>query len=132
MGFLQSGSKYGAKKTTIDGIKFDSKSEAGFFLQIRRLSKFEIIELQPKVYLTEARILYKPDFLLLDKETNEKFYVDVKGMRTPVFAIKARLWRYYATLPLRLYAQTKIGYLLADLVLPDKSNKKIIFQKHMI
>ena len=79
-------SKYGAKKTVVDGIKFDSKTEAEYFSQNKPLIK----ELQPKIYLTKARILYKPDFLLKSGE-----YVDVKGFETPVFKLKKKLWKFY-------------------------------------
>lgn len=78
--------KYGARKTVVDGIKFDSKAEAEYYCLYKPLIK----EIQPKVYLTDARILYKPDFLM-----NDGTYIDVKGMETPVFKLKKRLWKFY-------------------------------------
>jgi len=132
MGFYRGGSKYRAKKTTIDGIKFDSKSEAGFYQKIKNSARFDILEMQPKVYLTDARILYKPDFLVLDKRTSEKFYVDVKGMRTAVFAIKARLWRFYGILPLKIFVQKKGLYILTELILPNKQKKKTPLTEEVI
>ena len=84
--------KYNNKKTIINGIKFDSLAEADYYLYLKS-SSIEIIEMQPKVYLTEAKILYKPDFLI--KENGKLIYIDVKGVVTPVFAIKRRLWHRY-------------------------------------
>ena len=124
--------KYNSKKTIVDGIKFDSMSEANFYLKIKGYNRYEILELQPKVYLTDARILYKPDFFILDKHTQEKFYVDVKGFMTPVFALKARLWRHFADLPLRIYTAKKNYYELTNLFLPDRKNSKIKFDKNVI
>lgn len=97
--------KYGAKKVIIDGIKFDSKAEGEFyqylkFLESKSNGQLEILSLQPKVYMTNAKILYKPDFLI--RELNDLVYIDVKGMRTPVFNLKARLWKHYGAGTLRL------------------------------
>lgn len=89
-------SKYNSVKTVIDGIKFDSRAEANYYLSLRlseSANLLKIVELQPKVYLTDARILYKPDFLI--ERNGEMVYIDVKGMKTAVFAIKKRLWVYY-------------------------------------
>jgi len=96
-------SKYKSIKTTIDGIKFDSKAEAEYYLHLLKLEQIgdiKIIALQPKVYLTESRILYKPDFLI--EENGKQVYIDVKGMITPVFALKKRLWVQYGAGLLRL------------------------------
>lgn len=92
--------KYGAKKTEIDGIKFDSKAEAEFYLYLKKSETIKIVEMQPKIYLTKARILYKPDFLVKDHEGD--YYIDVKGMETPVFKIKKRLWKAYIDMPLHI------------------------------
>lgn len=95
MGFKLKG-KYGAKKTTVDGITFDSKSEANYYIQacvLQKAGHLKILELQPKVYLTKAKILMKPDFLI--EIDGMKIYVDVKGKPTPGFQLKARLWKHY-------------------------------------
>jgi hypothetical protein len=108
-------SKYNAKKVTIDGIKFDSKSEGEYYLflkQMESLGKLAIIELQPKVYLTKTRILYKLDFKII--ENGEEIYIDVKGMVTPVFNIKKRLWRDYGAGKLRLVKKVRGGFELLD------------------
>jgi len=95
--------KYGAKRTTIDGIKFDSMGEAAYYEDLKlqeALNLIKIIELQPKIYLTDARILYKPDFLI--EEMGKFIYIDFKGVETPVFKLKAKLWMHYGPGPLRI------------------------------
>lgn len=101
-------SKYKAIKTVVDGIKFDSKAEASYYVHLLNLQKIgdlKIISLQPKVYLTDARILYKPDFLI--EEDDKLVYIDIKGFITPVFAIKKRLWVHYGQGTLRLIKNYK-------------------------
>ena len=100
--------KYKSIKTTVDGIKFDSKAEAEYYIHLLNLQKIgdvKIIALQPKVYLTEARILYKPDFLI--EENGRSVYIDVKGYRHPVFQIKKRLWVHYGQGVLRIIRNGK-------------------------
>ena len=90
--------KYRNKKITIDKIKFDSIAEGEYYLYLKKQNlRFE---LQPKIYMTRARILYKPDFKVY--EGDSFYYVDVKGMKTPVFNLKARLWKHYGDGVLKL------------------------------
>lgn len=79
--------KYKNKWVTIDGIKFQSKAEGAYYQVYKEI----IVEMQPKIYMTDAKILYKPDFLLSNGD-----YIDVKGMTTATFNLKARLWKHYA------------------------------------
>jgi hypothetical protein len=91
--------KYGAKKTEVNGIVFDSKMEANLYKDLllrQSVGQCKIIELQPKVYLSAAKILYKPDFLIEANNNGEKYYIDAKGMDTPVFKLKLRLWKAYS------------------------------------
>ena len=88
-------SKYGAKKTNcLKNHRHDSKAEAMYCNELHgKLNVIKIIQ-QPKVYLTAAKILYKPDFLVHFQDGSESF-IDVKGMNTSVFQIKCRLWKFY-------------------------------------
>ena len=100
-------SKYNSKKTTIDGIAFDSKDEAKYYevLKIKK-SKGEIynFELQPKFILIEGfkkggktyrQITYTPDFLIYHIDGTEEL-VDVKGMTTQQGELRIKLfhWKY--------------------------------------
>jgi predicted nuclease of restriction endonuclease-like RecB superfamily len=108
-------SKYKNVKIKIDGIQFDSKDEAEFYLMIKRFEHkgdTKLISVHPSVYMTAARILYKPDFLI--EENGRKVYIDVKGFVTPEFALKLRLWRYYGAGTLRVVQRNKLEFQKID------------------
>ena len=98
--------KYNAVKTTIDGIKFDSKKEAKYYLYLKdKLEKGEIynLELQKKYILQPAfvcdnkkyrEISYIADFDYYDKDTHKHHTVDVKGKILDVFKIKSKMFAY--------------------------------------
>lgn len=92
-------SKYGAKKTTVDGIEFDSKAEArryGELKLLERAGKIKNLERQVRYDLEvngEKIGFYKADFRYWDQAASQQVVEDVKGMRTPVFVIKAKLMK---------------------------------------
>lgn len=92
-------SKYGAQKTTVDGIEFDSKAEARRYGELRlleRAGKIKNLERQVRYDLEVNGVkigFYKADFRYWDQSRSEQIVEDVKGMRTPVFAIKAKLMK---------------------------------------
>jgi len=105
--------KYGAKRTVIDGIQFDSKMEAEYYRQLMLLQRAGAItdlELQPRFTLLDSftkngkkvqGIVYRADFKY--KEDGKTVVVDVKGMRTKKFNIKKKLFDYrYPDLELKL------------------------------
>lgn len=90
--------KYGAIKTVIDGIKFDSKAEALYY-QLHKhdegMKMQETFVLQDKFRLNGKAyiaIKYKPDFTFYDEQGNLTKIVDVKGVMTDIFKIKAKLF----------------------------------------
>lgn len=125
IGRLKRGSKYRAVKTTVDGITFDSKGEAAYYQELRRqedMGFLKIVELQPKIYLTEAKILYKPDFLIERK--GELVYIDFKGMETPVFKLKARLWASYMDEPLEIVKRSGKRFKLVRTIIKEPNKTK--------
>lgn len=94
--------KYRAKKTEIDGIKFDSKKEAKRYIVLRALeSKGEIknLTLQPRFLLQEGfrkngkayrKIEYVADFMY--QQGGKLIVEDVKGMKTDVYKLKQKLF----------------------------------------
>lgn len=117
-------SKYGARKTVVDGITFDSKKEANRYRELKLLEKageignlrlqvpFELIPAQyeetgeaytkgankgkPKRgKCIEKAVVYYADFVYQNMEC-DRIVEDVKGMRTPAYIIKRKLfrWRY--------------------------------------
>lgn len=91
--------KYGARKTTVDGITFDSKHEAeiwcvlkmmqraGAIRDLERQVKYELI---PKTDLFRA-VSYIADFRYFDCETGKTVVMDAKGVRTKEYILKKKL-----------------------------------------
>jgi hypothetical protein len=92
-------SKYRNKKTTVDGIKFDSKREAQFYSslkQLERAGQVSQIELQKRYPLSvngHAVCSYLADFAFHDAIQGRYRVVDIKGVLTKDFSIKRKLMR---------------------------------------
>lgn len=88
-------SKFRAVKTVVDGIKFDSKREAHYYLifkSLEREGRITNLELQTSLifdYNGRKMFTYKPDFEYDDKDGHH--IIDVKGVETPVFRLKKKL-----------------------------------------
>jgi hypothetical protein len=89
-------SKYGATKTMVDGILFDSKREASYYVELKRREKAgEVIgvELQrPFTILINGFLIgtYKSDFAFWDNTADRFRVIDVKGMDTPLSKFKRK------------------------------------------
>lgn len=112
-------SKYGAKKITVDGIKFDSIMESDFYLLLKKKKiKFSLqpkFELQAGFKKKDKRYLavnYIGDFRVNDT------IIDVKGMKTPVFNLKKKLFEYKYS-ELDLVCITKCPYKYKEHALID-------------
>ena len=97
-------SKYNAKKTNVDGIKFDSIREAERYCELKLLEKAKEIrdlELQPRFLLqdkfkdksgtTHRKIEYVADFMYIDK-CGKTIVEDVKGVLTDVYKLKKKMF----------------------------------------
>lgn len=88
-------SKYGAVKTTVDGIRFDSKKEAKRYVELMDMQKMGMIsdlQLQPSYPIVVNGIEvceYRADFFFRRGET--EYVEDTKGFRTPVYKLKKKL-----------------------------------------
>ncbi|NJM09711.1 MAG: DUF1064 domain-containing protein [Bdellovibrionaceae bacterium] len=90
--------KYGAIRVKRAGLSFASQGEANLYehlLWLERAGKIRAIRCQVSVYLTKAKILYKPDFSFVGVDTGELIYAEFKGFETPEWRIKRRLWMHY-------------------------------------
>lgn len=94
--------KYGARKTVLDGIRFDSKAEAAYYanLKIReREGEIGNVDLQrPYVVLSptgEVVCTYVADFTFWDRVEDRFRVIDVKGVETDVFKLKRKLVRAF-------------------------------------
>ena len=90
-------SKYRAQKTTLDGIAFDSKGEAQRYAMLKleqRAGLISDLELQPEFEFKingEKICKYKADFRYV--RDGETVVEDFKGMKTPLYRIKAKMFR---------------------------------------
>ena len=105
--YFSSRSKYGAKKTIVDGIKFDSKWEAERYGQLKAMEKAMFIrdlELQVPydLIVNDVKICrYIADFRYKKESnhtiTNDEYYVEVvedtKGFETQEFKLKKKLMK---------------------------------------
>lgn len=90
---MKRGNKYGAVKTTVNGITFDSKAEAAFYgylLPLQKIGRIEKIELQ-KTFTLYAGIKYRADFVITMKGGDVR-YIDIKGVETANFKLKRKLF----------------------------------------
>jgi len=96
--------KYGAVRTTVDGIVFHSKAEAKRYEYLKILERagdVRNLELQPAfpVIVNGRKVCtYKADFRYIDVSKEGQcgqvgcvVVEDVKGMKTPVYKLKKKL-----------------------------------------
>lgn len=98
-------SKYGALKTNVSGIVFDSKAEArrfGELVILQRAGYIANLERQPIYVLAPAVVIggrkkpalrYKADFRYADVKACKIVVEDVKGVVTPLFRVKQHLMK---------------------------------------
>lgn len=99
-------SKFNARKTVVDGITFDSAREAKRYSELKLLERAGAIrdlELQVRFELIPSFDCdgkhYRPtsyiaDFTYVDAKTGKEVVEDVKGMRTDVYRLKAKLFAF--------------------------------------
>lgn len=92
-------SKYNATPTRVDGLRFASKREAKRYNELKLMERggeIVALEIQPKFPLIVNKQKlgnYFGDFQYRDTATGDLIVEDVKGVRTPVFRLKAKLVR---------------------------------------
>lgn len=103
-------SKYKSRKVEVDGITFHSAKEAKRYGELKLLEKAgEIRELvlQPRFPLDVAGVkvaTYVADFKYLERDEDDLWQLvveDVKGFRTPVYRLKAKLFSALYFFPIR-------------------------------
>lgn len=84
--------KYNAKKTDVDGIRFDSKKEAKYYqeLKLRQMSGEIVFFLRQVPFYLPGGVTYRVDFQEFHTDGTVHF-VDVKGMRTQSFIAKKKI-----------------------------------------
>ena len=99
-------SKYHACKTVVDGIAFDSKKEAkryaelkllergGAIKDLRRQVRYELIPAFDCCGKHYRPTSYVADFVYTVCRTGEEVVEDVKGVRTDVYRLKAKMFAH--------------------------------------
>lgn len=118
--------KYGARKTVVDGITFDSKAEAKYYEHLKWLKQAKQIKdfsLQPRFELQETfkkhdktfrKIEYIADFEITHLD-GTKEVIDIKGMETKEFSIKRKLYERKFDTPLKVIAfDRSLGFIELD------------------
>lgn len=94
--------KYHARKTTVDGITFDSRREADRYLvlkgmeddgaigDLRRQVRYELVPAFDVGGRHYRPVYYVADFVYV--EDGKEVVEDVKGMRTDVYKLKSKLF----------------------------------------
>lgn len=108
--------KYHNKKTEVDGILFDSRKEADYYIKLKarlhtgQISNLQLqvpFELLPSIWKDELKHLktkdkivrkcmqkavnYIADFVYTDNSTGAEVVVDVKGVKTKEYRLKKKM-----------------------------------------
>ncbi|WP_456363839.1 DUF1064 domain-containing protein [Priestia aryabhattai] len=134
----QSKSKYGANKIVIDDIKFDSMLEANYYLYLLKQKNEGLIlnfDLKPSFILQPSfkknekkfhQIKYIADFKVF-LLTGEIIIVDTKGVITPDFKIKQKLFEYKnpdLSLKVLKYVESYGGWIEYEQWVKEKNKRK--------
>ena len=93
------GHKYGAQRTEVDGLTFDSQAEARQYQRLCLLLKAGAIQdlvVHPDwpLDVNGVRVArYIGDFAYTDTATGQRVVMDVKGVRTPTYRLKKKLMK---------------------------------------
>jgi hypothetical protein len=102
-------SKYGNRKTTLNGVEFDSHKEAQRYAQLRLLEragritnlrcqvKYILIPAQrdEKGKLLERECSYVADFVYFDLTLGREVVEDAKGYRTDAYKLKKKMMLWF-------------------------------------
>jgi len=113
-------SKYGAIKTEVDGIVFDSKGESRRYIYLKELVEKKIIdrlELQPSFPVIfegkkKPTCIVKADFAYRVIKTGKVNIEDFKGKDTPISRLKRKLIRDLYGIEILVIKKPKEGILI--------------------
>lgn len=90
--------KYGAKRTEVDGIKFDSKKEAIRYRELKLMmyvGEIDDLKIHPRypLIVNGTKICdYIADFEYIRDYGRQKVVEDTKGVKTDVYRLKKKLF----------------------------------------
>lgn len=112
----------------VEGIKFDSKMEAEYYLDLLQSKQAGIVrhfEIQPKFILQEKpKITYIADFHVY-WENGTDSVIDIKGMETQAFRVKKKLFESkYPHLQLQVLTKKGKRWVSLDQVKKEKAAER--------
>lgn len=122
-GKFKKGTRYGNTKVEgTPGHWFDSQLEKSVFhlLSLReRAGEIRDLSHHPgTVFLTRARIQYRPDFRFTNCETEETEYAEAKGFPNDLWPLKKKLWSKYGPGKLTIYMGTASNPRITEMIIP--------------
>lgn len=116
------GRKFRNNKIEHAGFRFDSKLEKAVFeilkLQERANEISELKHHPGTVFLTDARIQYRPDFRFKSHPSGDMVYAEAKGYPDSKWAIKKKLWLFYGPAQLIIYGGTWHNPQIIEIITP--------------
>lgn len=116
--------KYGAVRTSCGKHSHASGGESDYCceLQLReRVGDITIVQSQPNVFLTEARIRVIPDWLIVDHGKNDaEVYVDFKGFEGASWRRNRKLWMHYGPATLLVVKRRGTRFFVSETIIPEK------------
>ena len=91
--------KFGAKKTTVNGILFSSRGESERYAELRYQElageiKDLILQRAIDVFVKDVKVFsYVSDYFYFDLRTKSQVVEDFKGVRTAIFNLKWKIVR---------------------------------------
>lgn len=111
----------------IPGMWFDSKLERGLWYQLAMFERGGAIrglKHHPgTVFLSEARIQYRPDFSFTNCKTGLKEFAEAKGFEQQKWASVKKLWRVYGAGVLYIYKGSEKYLKLTETITPGEKKK---------
>lgn len=128
--------KYKNQKTVAYGHKFDSKAEADYYplaISYARAHGYQLelqykLELVPKLKLNDWSIRktqYLADYAFLDNKGELIRLVDVKGLETSDFRLKAKLVAKEYGIVIELAKKTRNGFIHYPFNMPKKKRLEV-------
>lgn len=104
-----------------DGYSFASQLERALYLHIKareQAGEVELLQVQARVELSRAAVVYIADFKVFDRGLNEIVFEESKGFETPEWRLKRKLWTAYGPNLLRVWKGSGMRIYLAEEIRP--------------
>jgi len=100
-----------------------SRAEAAccsYFQLLEKGGELKIMDSQPNVFVTDAKLKIIPDWLLLYSDERGLRYADYKGCSTQSWGKNRRLWKSYGPMTMEVWKQNSKGFFVSELIVPKE------------